>query len=469
MRSSKHRHDIQALRGIAVLLVLVFHAKIGGLAAGYLGVDIFYVISGFLITGLVARQVDAGDFSFVRFYLNRARRLLPAAYIVYLATACAAFFLLTDLEYERFQDTLVGAITFTANIELWQGTNYFSSAAKLNPLTHTWSLSIEEQYYLLLPLTLFLIPRQFWVVGTVFVLATSLALCLYLSVVSPVASFYLLPTRAWELAIGSLIALTGLRIARTGVIHAPVVYLAIAVMLLVPAFAPGEALGSLHPGMDAILVCVATGYLLVARSSMLETGATARLLAKIGDMSYSLYLVHWPLFAFAYNAHLGETPSLELRIFLLVVSFVTAYGVYRLVETPTRRITIARPQRALATAIIASLAVVMVSQGLQAARTSNKDYAQFRDWNAGFDQRCATERGSYKPIAACRNRARPKILIWGDSFAMHLVHGMAATTNAGIEQATRPSCGPLLGIAHSVRDSGCLNSGPGTAWNSTGP
>lgn len=428
-----------------MLLVLFYHAKIGGLTAGYLGVDIFYVISGYLITGLIARQIDVKGFSFVRFYISRARRLLPAAYVVYLATAIGAYFLLTSVEYDRFQGTLIGAITFTANIDLWQSTNYFSPAAKFNPLTHTWSLSIEEQYYLLLPFVLVFVPRRFWIAGTIFVLATSLFLCLYLSLVSPAAAFYLLPTRAWELAVGSLIALAGFQISQARVAIEPIKYLALACLLFVPAFAPGVAIGSLHPGLDSIIVSLAAGFLLIAPFKFLETGQVAKILTRFGDISYSLYLVHWPLFAFAYNTYLGEIPPVEVRLFLLIVSLILAYVLFRLIETPTRHIEIKSPTKALIAVVVASIAIILLSFGLQSIRDAENTLSAARDRNFGFDRSC-TIQPKFKDIVKCRNSITPNMLVWGDSFAMHLVPGLASS-DTGIIQATRASCGPILGLA----------------------
>src|SRR5688500_10264248 len=170
----KFRTDIQALRGLAVLLVVLQHAQAGFIDAGFLGVDIFFVISGFLITGLLADQIGEGRFTFTGFYFRRARRLLPAAYATLLATAVLAFFLLDAIEWGDFTRQLAGAVTFTGNIALWQQTGYFASEAALKPLLHVWSLAVEEQYYLLLPLALWLAPRRTWLAGSVWVLGASL-------------------------------------------------------------------------------------------------------------------------------------------------------------------------------------------------------------------------------------------------------------------------------------------------------
>ena len=207
MYSRKLRLDIQILRAVAVSLVLWFHAQLPGLAGGFLGVDIFLVISGYLITGLIARGIEERRFSITEFYLNRAKRLLPASYTVFLVTGLAGLWLLTESEFQRYLDTLLGAVTFTANIVLWQGTDYFSAEAKHNVLLHTWSLSLEEQFYFLLPFAMIAVPKRFWFHLAMAGLLLSLLLNFALVQEKPVAAFYLLPTRAWELLIGAALAL----------------------------------------------------------------------------------------------------------------------------------------------------------------------------------------------------------------------------------------------------------------------
>ena len=196
--ATKFRTDIQVLRGFAVLIVLFYHAKMGFLPAGYLGVDVFFVISGFLITHLVKSGLERGDFSFSEFYFRRAKRLLPAAYVTFFVTALLAPFFLGSIEMSDFRMQMLGAVAFIGNIVLWQQSGYFGGAAEFKPLLHVWSLAIEEQYYFILPAFLFFLPRRFWKPVTAFVLVFSLALCLFLVQKKASATFFLLPTRAWN-------------------------------------------------------------------------------------------------------------------------------------------------------------------------------------------------------------------------------------------------------------------------------
>jgi len=185
------RVDIQALRGLAVLLVVLFHAQTPRIAGGYLGVDIFFVISGYLITTQVARAIQAGSFSFTDFYARRALRLFPAAYTVLFICLILSPWLLNSVEWDHFLQQLVGAVVFLANIVLWQQTDYFSPTAEYKVLLHMWSLSIEEQYYLLLPATLFFVNRRFWFSGAIIITIVSLILYSIAIEYKPISAFFL--------------------------------------------------------------------------------------------------------------------------------------------------------------------------------------------------------------------------------------------------------------------------------------
>ena len=198
------RADIQSLRGYAILIVVLFHAGLSYFPGGYLGVDIFFVISGFLITNLITKQIKEKTFSFREFYFRRAKRLLPAAYVTFVLSAVAALFLLTSQELIEFSQQLIGAVTFTANMVLWRQGTYFGVESSLKPLLHVWSLSIEEQYYFLLPAVLVVIPSRYWQRAMLFACLLSLLVCVAFYYIQTGAAFYLFPARAWELCIGSL-------------------------------------------------------------------------------------------------------------------------------------------------------------------------------------------------------------------------------------------------------------------------
>ncbi len=436
------RTDIQALRGLAVLLVLFYHAEVVGLRAGYLGVDIFFVISGYLMASLIAREIRERSFSFASFYLRRAKRLLPSAYIVFLATFLLSLFLLTRVEYESFCQQVVGSVTFTANLVLWQQSGYFSEAASLKPLLHTWSLSLEEQYYLLLPLTLVVLPRRFWRLGLGCALLASLALCLWLRLrSSPSAAFYLLPTRAWELLLGSLGAVWAG--ARPMALPRWLSWPAALTLLVLPAVSlPGDR----HPGASAVMVCVATLITILARLPLLNGSRPATWLARVGDISYSVYLVHWPLFALANNAYAGAEPPLAVRFALLLASIGLGQLLYRLVEAPLRYASLPVSLKSAGVVLVPSLALLLIPVGAQALTTTEKDYASVRRINQGFGADCEfTDAFTEKP--GCRTSDHPELLIWGDSYAMHLVPGIAQNTDRGVIQATSSGCGPFVDLA----------------------
>jgi peptidoglycan/LPS O-acetylase OafA/YrhL len=447
--SDAFRTDLQALRGVAVLVVLLHHAQAGEwFGLGYLGVDVFFVLSGYLVTGIVKRDLERGTFSLSAFYLRRAKRLLPAAFVVFGACLGIAPFFLPQSELQDFMRQLAGALTFTANIALWMQTGYFETEAALKPLLHVWSLSIEEQYYLLLPLALLVAPRRYWIRGAATIVTLSLFLWLVMTPSKPGAAFYLLPTRAWELAIGSVGALAFDR-ASGSIWARKYLWVAVILLVVIPIIGPASWQGS----PVNLLICLATLVVILAKSPVLQQALPIRALARIGDISYSLYLVHWPLFAFANNAYVSPVPG-STRAGLLCASFVLAFLLYHYVEQPIRKMELPTVGRGAAILSAGSLGVVGLAFAVAftPAYSSGVDFVAQRRGNVGLSGSC--EFGdSFSPIPACRTADAPRILVWGDSNAMHLVPGIQATTDAGLVQATKTVCGPLLGISAIPRSS----------------
>ncbi len=444
----KNRADIQALRGFAVLVVLFYHANIGFTQGGFLGVDVFFVISGFLITGLIRDGIQGGTFNLWTFYVRRAKRLLPAAYATFLGAALLAPFFLASSEMRDFQRQLVGALTFTANFSLLRQSGYFEGASELKPLLHIWSLAIEEQYYFLLPITLYLLPRRFWKMATMVVIVASLAFCWLLAQKNPAAAFYLLPTRAWELGIGSYGALVTMNSGALSRWLKSAFWPAVVCLLVLP-FAP--ELGR-HPGLNALAICVATVVIILRKHPALAVSRIIGIMGKFGDISYSLYLVHWPLFAFLNNAWLGEAgnehPPLIWRAGLLLLSVVLAVILNRTIEKPLRFMPLASPMKVFAASLTAALVVLLLSRGASFATTPTTNYADLRRPNQGLSEKCEFTT-SFEPIAECRTSEKPEIMVWGDSYAMHLLSGIAdpGMNAGGVVQATRSACGPMLGLA----------------------
>ncbi len=444
------RKDIQALRGLAVLMVVLYHFGVGPVRAGYLGVDVFFVISGFLITGLIATGIQQGHFSLPGFYIRRAKRLLPAAYVTIALTVVAAHWLLDGQELRDLSSQVIGAVTFTANIVLWQQAGYFDSAADLKPLLHTWSLSLEEQFYLLVPAAMIVTPRRLWLPMAAASLLASLGLCLVGMLVKPIATFYLLPTRAWELLVGSVGALA-VRIEGSPrpLSASPAVralfYPSLVALVALPAF----PIGGSHPGLAAILACAATLTVVLRHHEGFERSRVTRTLAVVGDFSYSLYLVHWPILALLRNA--WGNPSREIplsfRATALVLSVVVAYALYRLVERPIHQSRLSFSPRLAGGLAVSSLSLVLLTPLMLFATNDSATTESRRLANHGFSKQCDFD-GLFTPDPACRSQTGAKVLVWGDSFAMHLVLGLDAEgETGGVIQATMNTCGPFLDIA----------------------
>lgn len=434
------RADIQVLRGVAVLAVIFYHAGLSWLPGGFLGVDMFFVVSGFLIGGHVMRGLDEGSFAFGGFYLRRIRRLIPAAYAVLLVTVIAAALLLTREAHARFAAQALGSIVYATNVVLWQQINYFNDHATSEPLLHMWSLAVEEQFYLLLPVTLWLLPRRWRGLGVAVITLASLALYLVLYPRSPGATFYLLPTRAWELGLGVLTAMLALR--GWGEVAARRGALAALALLLVPLILPLP----IPQHMLALPVCLGTAMLLFAA---LPGRAWLAPLERIGDASYSLYLVHWPLFAFANVIWLGASPPALVRAGLVAATFVLGWLSWRWIEQPGR-FTPLPPRRVAALYAAATLllaALVFGTGALVKARPQTIDLAGVTGLDLpGCDADVARFHGR------CTLSPAPDMLVWGDSFSQQLIPALMAGGERNFAQASKGQCAPLPGLAPVDRD-----------------
>jgi peptidoglycan/LPS O-acetylase OafA/YrhL len=366
-----YRPDIDGLRALAVLAVIFFHAGFGWAGGGYVGVDVFFVISGYLITGIILREHGSGTFSAARFYERRARRILPALLVVLAATLLASSIVM--FAHDRFivARSAVSVLAFAANIFYWGGVdfgqfatlNYFQRTIHDQPLAHTWSLGVEEQYYLLYPLALLPILQlpatsvRRILIGVALV---SFAACALITPQHQSAAFYLLPTRIWELLAGGLVAWAG---APAGAPRSKHQWLAAAgaLLMLAPIYVYDEH--APFPGMHAAAPVI--GAMLVIRYG--PGTATSTLLAApplvfIGLISYSAYLWHQPLFALARYLDLSRPLGLAATVTLCMLTLVMAAATWRWIETPFRDRRLVG-ERALAW----SLALAVIAVGTSAS------------------------------------------------------------------------------------------------------
>ena len=337
LRRMAYRADVDGMRAVAVVAVLLFHAGLG-LPGGFVGVDVFFVISGFLITSIVTREVQAGEFSYLGFWERRARRLVPAMVVVVLATVAMAYLLLLPHDYKELGQSVVSQTFAMANFYFWREAGYFAGPSEIKPLLHTWSLAVEEQFYFVMP-GLLMLAHRIWPKRILAVLVTtllvSLGWCVYSTRVYPDAAFYLLPARAWEMLLGGVIALSG---DFTWLKRGPAEILSFAGLMTVIGSILFYPTGTPFPGSYAILPCIGTAAMIAGNS--VHSTATSKLLAWrpivfVGLISYSLYLWHWPLFAFANYITPDELPR-WLAIGLIAASIVMGVLSWRFVETPFR-------------------------------------------------------------------------------------------------------------------------------------
>lgn len=468
-----YRADIDGLRAVAIVAVLLYHGGFGFAGGGFVGVDVFFVVSGYLITALVIAEIATGRFTAVGFYERRIRRLFPALFVVLATTSVAAGVLLLPDELRRFGGSLLATSTFTSNVFFWLETGYFQTAAELKPLIHTWSLAVEEQFYLLAPLLLPLgmrrRPQAFaaWVAS---LLLVSLFASEWAVRTAPSAAFYLTPFRVWELALGMLLALPGLARPSRGPARHAAAWLGLALILWsVLAYSWQTP----FPGLHALAPCV--GAALVIWSGGSGETAVKRLLSLrpvvfLGLISYSLYLWHWPILSFARYWAVRELDHSETAA-LLAVSVALAALSWRFVERPfrVRNGVLARgPLFATSGVAAAALAGLGLLTFAAAGWPSRIDEKSLRLADAANDTNPRRGACSFLDAAAIREgRAcrlgvidgrAPAFVIWGDSHADALMPAfdeLAVRFGVTGLYLGRIGCPPLLGVDRPGTDFNC--------------
>ena len=442
-RAPAYRPDIDGLRALAVLAVVLFHSGIPGFEGGYVGVDVFFVISGYLITQLLeASPEESVRRMLTAFYVRRMRRILPALLATCLVTAIVAIALFTPDELVNVGKYLAATPVLLSNVATWaERSGYFAPDVRQLPLSHLWSISVEEQFYLLYPLLLITITRyglRYRRLTLAVLAAISLALCVWASHYKPVANYFFAPTRAWELLLGAMLAIGGTprighRLASEGLAVAGLVGIAIVVHLYTAE--------TRYPGTATILPCLATAALLATGSSPQPALVNRMLswppLVFIGLISYSLYLWHQPLLAFVgYYRIAPLTPG--ATVVPLAVTLLVAVASWRFIERPVRaRVLMKSTPALLVGAGVGSASILLMGMALWNSdgfprRFPPEARGLIVSMNGSRDLVPCVEDVPLEQVRAGRicnygpGDSSPKVLVWGDSHAMSLMPAVRA-------------------------------------------
>jgi peptidoglycan/LPS O-acetylase OafA/YrhL len=465
-----YREDIDWLRAIAVLAVVAFHFEAPAVFGGFVGVDIFFVISGYLITGIIQSEVESGTFSFARFYERRVRRLLPALYAMVALTAIPSFHYLLTSERAEFFRSVAAVVTFTSNFFFWLQTGYFDHAAVEKPLLHTWSLAVEEQFYLVLPLMLWALLRVFRshrialpaTLGALGLL--SFALCVWLMGTDrSAAAFFMSPPRAWEFLIGGLVAMPGVPVLRN-VLAQQIARGVALVLIAIPIFSLRQGPG--FPGFNALTPCIGAAMFIwsgIGVPTPKRSPASPLAIAQFfGRISYSLYLWHWPLFTFARFSKSSLVLDTGDKIGLFALTVAISWLSWLFVEQPFRERSLAPPRRATFRAASVASAVLLAGSaaGLILSRTpsdADRVALQLESYNAynyqplyRYGSCFAPATGAFDEACLALAPGKTNVLLWGDSFAAHYFHGLRKSVDpdaVNILQATQAACMPTFNAA----------------------
>lgn len=469
-RIMKYRADIDGLRSIAIIPVILFHAKLDWIRGGYVGVDVFFAISGFLITSIIYPKIIAQQFSFTDFYLRRARRLLPAGYTVVLFSVLSLAFVYPPDQFSILIHSAVSSILFVSNIFFWQTSGYFSPSLELQPLLHTWSLSVEEQFYFLFPA--FLVIAVFFRAVQKFIIPIIILACLISLALSvkyapnsmSFVGFYVLPTRFYEMGLGALLAILmchgllnptrRLYLREIGII-----------LITLAVFSYNSKLA--FPSYYALLPVLGT-LLVIADKS--QDGVCHHLLCSkpvvfVGLISYSLYLWHWPLLVIINWYWDIESPVMLIAYFAL--TFLFAYLSYQFIERPFRNPqTYSKPimrntANASVIVFIASISYFTVYKNDEVINLPSDALAIYKVGiqNEPYRDECTDVKRLKGYYEICQlhqsHNAKYKILLWGDSHASALMSALVEfSEEINVDAFNTSGCPSLVGI-HRKRNQDC--------------
>lgn len=460
MSNIQYRSDIDGLRAIAILTVVLFHAHLG-LTGGFVGVDVFFVISGFLISSIIVKETAERRFSYWNFYKRRALRILPALFAMIIGCFIAGWFILPPFDYQRFASSAIAAIAFYPNFYFLNNSGYFAAEAITQPLLHTWSLGVEEQFYFIAPILLILGVRypRFRTPAFIAIFLASLGWSTWLLGTDASEAFYMLPSRAFELMIGMALALKLVPEAKNRAFAEAESVLGLAMILLASFFYTES---TRFPGTQALLPCIGTAFLIHANTG--RATAVAKVLSVppmvfVGKISYSFYLWHWPVLVFA-TYKFGPVLDTPVRIGLMVLAALFATLSYYLVEQPVR----IRGSRFPARAVVAVSAVAILLWWPATVYVKKNDGMPWRlpkaaaDFAAANPVKVAYPGLCHDPAAQGKEGVncdigakggKPEFLLFGDSHASAIastVNAMAIDKGITGHALFRGGCAPVIGL-----------------------
>ncbi len=441
----RYRPDIDGLRALAVLAVVLYHFSSRLVSGGFVGVDVFFVISGYLITGIIVDAIDAGRFTFAEFYVRRVRRIFPALMLVCGFAMLLGWFVLFSPEYQGVGRGIFWGTLFWSNIKLFHETGYFDQSADLKPMLHLWSLGVEEQFYLIWPVVLILFRKKLRLLALAVLATASFAYSVLMLSRSPSASFYLPMARFWELGLGGALALGFVppnhRTLRE-LQSAAGLLLILTAAFLFDSRTP-------FPGWNAILPALGA-YLLISAGP--EAWLNRKILSHpaaifVGLISYPLYLWHWPLLYFARVTEAGA-PSALIRAGAVALAALLAWLTYRFLEIPIRER--AKGQTAFTVPLVAvNIAVMGLSYWvLKKGNLHDPMGSMISGRGLEWTQDCASDPVLDQNAVPCLidKRENPTLALIGDSHAKYLYPGLVRNSSPGKRWMliSRPSCEPLL-------------------------
>ena len=457
----KYRTDIDGLRSVAIIPVVLFHAGLSVVSGGYVGVDVFFVISGFLITSVIMRGIENDTFSFVHFYERRARRLLPALFAVLIFSLFVGFFVMSPVQFRDMGAAIVATVFYLANILMWSRSGYFQTSSELDPMLHMWSLSVEEQFYIFYPILLLLIVKGLKRRPLVLVSLISLvsfALAEWGVRNAPNPTFFWLPTRAWEMGLGAIVALSTIGTIWTPPVRHAVGLSGLALIIFAVVFYTPL---TPFPGMAALPPVLGTAMIIAAgRGGPNIAGRILswRPLVGVGLISYSLYLWHWPVLVFL-NIHFGlhNVPTWAMASGV-VMSVILAYFSWRFVEQPFRSSTgYSRKQifkisgAGIAAFTVAGL-ILVSAQGFD-NRFDPKTNEAFRAAEGNpYREKCMGLQTREELCQLGASDVTPSFVLWGDSHAMSAAHGFDLAAKSQGRRgllATHSDCPSVIGVSGS--------------------